>query len=116
MTQPMTPSIVSGPPQRPPTQMAFDNILETLVALTDAAVAISGDQTFGHSVLHLSDMPHDVWHAFPQPVLSGQHVSSGHVWKHIARLGDCRIAAFCVDGAACPDFPRTVSQSEGTAA
>lgn len=88
-----------------PSQLALDNITETMAALLDEAKALTGADS-RQTTLIVSDVPAAVWHAFPQPAIHAGDRPFRHIWKHIARSGSSYIAAFCEHGPACPDLPK----------
>jgi hypothetical protein len=90
-----------------PSQLALDNLTETLAALLDEAMSLLGvgDKYTAMANLSLTRVPAAIWHAFPQPaifVLDGPRES---VWKVIAASGRAAITVWCDHRAACPDLP-----------
>jgi hypothetical protein len=89
-------------PLAAPSQLALDNIVETLAALVDEALAITGaEPNRGQATLIVSGVPAPIWHALHGAVST----STDYTWKEIAHKGLSRISAFCEHGAECPDRP-----------
>lgn len=93
-----------------PSQLALDNLVETLAALLDEARALAGgEQTHGQAVIQLSRVPAAIWHAFPQP-FSFDRDGRTCIWKDVARSGRAVITIFCEHYSECPDLPRIEAQ------
>lgn len=89
----------------PPSQLALNNLVETLAALLDEACALLGvgvGEFNGLGQLLVSHIEPKLWHALPQPVVVPRDHSC--IWKVVAKSGRSDITAFCAHGAECPDL------------
>lgn len=82
-----------------PSQTALDNIVETMAALLDEALAITGcEPGRGGIQLNLSSMPSAVWHALDGDI----RTSESYTWKHLATRKTAGISGFCEHNGNCP--------------
>lgn len=99
----MTESTIAILPEVP-SQLAFDNLVETLAALVDELNAITGCGSYlAQGTLLASCVPPEVWHALPhKPITFGEH---NMIWKEVARKSGAHISVFCAHDKNCPDMP-----------
>lgn len=86
-------------------QLALDNLAETLHAVCDEAKALLG-VTLSSASIGLHRVPAAVYHSFPQPSEYSTDPPRRAAWKYIATHEGARIVAYCFHAGDCPDLPK----------